>query len=334
MKKIFCLILSALLLLTLLCGCGGSSAKSESYSMPSYANSGAAADYAKDDGAGWLMDTAMPAEEAAKAVSTSARTGSSLPENVKLIYRANIELESTEFDAALNGLDALVSEMGGYYESSNLNNYHSYRQGSYVVRLPAENFDAFCAAVGGLAQVNSINRSAEDISERYYDTEARLVTQQTKLERLQDLLRQAEEMEDIITLESAISETELTIENLTGTLRKYDSLVGYSTISISLTEVYKLTEIDEPVIGFGAKLAAAFRSGAKGFVNGLQNFLLSVARNWTGWLFFLIIVAVVVIVVLRIRRRRKARSAARSAWTPQTPQPPQTPPQTPQEPRQ
>ncbi len=238
------------------------------------------------------------------------QTGSGLPANVKLIYRANIDMESTEFDTALQGLNALVARMGGYFENSELNNYASYRRGSYTVRVPAENFDAFCTAVGALCQVNSLSRSAEDVSEYYYDTESRLLTQQTKLARLQELLKQAEDMEDIITLESAISDTELAIENLTGTLRRYDSLVGYSTVWISLQEVYKLTEPEPAAIGFGAKMAAAFRSGCTGFVNGLQRFLLSVARGWIGWLIFLVFVAAVVWIVLHIRRRVRARAAA------------------------
>jgi uncharacterized membrane protein (DUF2068 family) len=195
-----------------------------------------------------------------------------------------------------------------------------------VVRLPSENFEAFCSAVGGLAQINSLSRSAEDVSEYYYDMESRLATQQTKLERLQALLKQAEDMEDIITLESAISDTELTIENLTGSLRKYDSLVSYATVNISLSEVYKLTEVEEPAIGFGAKLAQAFRSGATGFVNGMQRFLLSVARGWVGWLIFIILVVVVILVVRKIKRRREAKYAA--AYT--APQPPQQPPYVPQ----
>ena len=335
MKKTFCLILSAILLLTLLCGCGAS-AKSEAYTTPSYAASDSAKAGATSysGGSGWTMDeSAMP--ETAKAESNGAeQTGSNLPANVKLIYRANIDMESTDFDAALQGLNDLVARMGGYYENSELNNYSSYRRGYYTVRLPSENFEAFCSAVGELCQVNNLSRSAEDVSERYYDLESRLATQQTKLNRLQELMKQAEDMEDIITLESAISETELAIEQLTGSLRKYDSLVGYATITISLAEVYKLSEIDQPVIGFGAKLAAAFRAGATGFVNGLQRLLINFARNWVGWLFFLIIVAVVVIVVLRIRRRRAARRAAAPVGPPpQPPQPPQNP-QPPQDPRQ
>ena len=52
-------------------------------------------------------------------------------------------------------------------------------------------------------------------------------------------------MEDIIALESAISETELEIEFLTGSLRKYDSKINFSTITLSLREVYRLSTDEE-----------------------------------------------------------------------------------------
>ena len=334
MKKTLCILLSVLLLAALLCGCGGSG-------KSSYASSGASSSYYSKSGGeteaamdtGWAMTEPM-APEAQKSEGMAQQTSASLPANVKLIYRANIDMESTEFDKALEDLNALVARLGGYFENSELNNYSSYRRGSFTVRVPAENFETFCATVGELCKVNSLSRSAEDVSEQYYDIESRLATQKTKLARLQELLKQAEEMEDIITLESAISETELAIEQLTGSLRKYDSLVGYATIYIGLSEVYKLTQTEEPAIGFGAKLAAAFRSGSARFASGLQSFLLDVARGWIGWLIFLIIVAVVVIVVLRIRRKRKARQAAfAQTAAAQPPYAPQTPPQNPQDPQ-
>ena len=104
--------------------------------------------------------------------------------------------------------------------------------------------------MGELCHVVRQEEDSDNISEQYYDTESRLVTQQTKLERLQTLLSQAETMEDIITIESAISETELEIEQLTGTLRQYDSLVDYSTVTISLEEVYRLSNVEEAPTSF------------------------------------------------------------------------------------
>ena len=329
MKQRTCPVLALVLLAALLGGCGsgayngaGSSGSTMSVSMAD-----TAASYPMEP----MKDAAMEygwAEEAESYDLEGESPFSDRPAaNVKMIYTASIDMESTEFDSAVAGLEALVAEAGGWVEHSQLNNANRrYRSAGYTVRVPAENFLAFCDRVGEICQVNSIFKDSEDVSEYYYDTESRLATQRTKLERLQALLAQAEDMEDIITLESAISETELAIENLTGTLRKYDSLVGYSTITITLTEVYQLTETEEPAIGFGAKLGAAFRSGSNSFVYGAQDLLLGLARGWTGWLIFLIIVAVVVILIVRgVRKSRKKREAQMQAWAAQQQPPRPTP---------
>ena len=59
-----------------------------------------------------------------------------------------------------------------------------------------------------MCHVVYMSSSAENITEAYYDTDSRLKTAQIKLERLQNLLANADNMADIITIESAISETE------------------------------------------------------------------------------------------------------------------------------
>ncbi len=304
MKRILSLSLCAILCLALLCGCGASMEAADMAVTAPSAPSSSKAEMEFDYGYSYDMPADEPAEAPAMT-EDGAAPASGLPANTKLIYTAHIESETTAFDEAVAGLEKLVADMGGYFEQSYVHNYGSYRSGGYTVRVPAENYEAFCSAVGQLCQLNSIERSARDVSEAYYDTESRLITQQTKLERLQTLLAQAESMEDIITLESAISETELAIEQLTGTLRKYDSLVGYSTVTVNIQEVYELTEVEEPVIGFGAKLAEAFKRGSSNFVDSLQRTLLRFARNWVGWIIWVVIIALVVFFIVRSARKRR-----------------------------
>lgn len=336
MKKKLTLLLAAVLLISILSACGNSSfsssatdsvaalAPADMNSSPQYAAAGAAS----NSGGGWSMSEAFESEkgypsgdynnaplpepaDAPSSSNTFQPLTAGVPENAKLIYTADINLQTTEFDNATAALTDLVTSMGGYFESSSVNNYSSYRYGSYTVRVPAQSFDAFCSQVGQLCQMTYISRSADDVSEYYYDTESRLFTQQTKLTRLEELLARADSMEDIITIESAISETELAIEQLTGTLRHYDSLVGYSTVYISLDEVYRLDDVEQPAIGFGAKLAAALKSGCSRFVWDLQNFLLGVASNWVGWLTFIVVAAAVVVLIVRlVKRRRRKRDDA------------------------
>lgn len=318
LRAAICILLAATLWLAM-SGCGASTAK-DSNAM-AVGSSSSSYNSAVNESYDLAAAPEMPMEKpSTEVVSDDGFSGDSvdlmsaaLPDNVKMIYTANLELETTAFDATVSGLSTLVQELGGWLQDSSLYNYNNYREASYTFRVPAEHFNDFCQRAGELCTLRNIQRSGEDVSERYYDSESRLATQRTKLARLQELLAQAEKMEDIITLESAISETELAIEQLTGTLRHYDSLVGYSTVYISLSEVYKITPVEEPAIGFWAKLGAAFQSGTRYFVDDVQDLLLSFARGWAGWLIFLLIVAAVILLVRRRLRRRKAKKAQQIA---------------------
>ena len=321
MKKAFSILLSLILLFSLTaCGSAAMDSATAAPMAPGSANGAMKEemgfDYAVPDAP---AEAPMPAPNVSGG---SELVSSTLPENVKMIYRGYLYLESTAFDTATAGLQELVSQMGGYFETSELNNYSPYRSAFYVVRVPSAKYNEFCGKVGTLAQLNSQRHTSENVSEAYYDTESRLVTQRTKLERLQELLAKADKMEDIITLESAIAETELQIERLTGTLRKYDALVDYATVEISLEEVYVLTEQEQPVIGFWPKLAEAFKTGTNRFVDDVENFALRFARNWISRLISLCIWVVIILLVVRFLRKKKNITLFQRKKTEQAPPPP------------
>lgn len=103
MKRKLALLLAALLLLGLT-ACGGSSNGSGSDSS---APSGGAADYdapmAMEGEAGWAEDT----EASGPAVNPALA-------DAKIIYTADMELETRTYDEAAAALDRLVEEVGGY----------------------------------------------------------------------------------------------------------------------------------------------------------------------------------------------------------------------------
>lgn len=232
---------------------------------------------------------------------------------VKMIYSAHIEMQTLSYEQAVEDIAALVERSGAYFEQKNFSNYSSgYRHASYTVRVPAEQFADFCAQVGTLCHVTWQDDSAENISEQYYDTQSRLETAQIKLARLQELLKKAENMEDIITIESAISDTELEIERLTGTLRQYDALVDYATVYLSLQEVYQLSNVEEPATSFASRMGAAFASGWRGFVGALESLAVALAYGWV-WLLLLAAVGTVAGRLLWKRRRRERQAASKES---------------------
>lgn len=185
----------------------------------------------------------------------------------------NINLETTAFDETVKALAALAEVKDGYLESSTVGGgSRGYRWADYTVRVPSAQFQGFLDQAGELAHVTWRNTNLENITETYYDTAGRLKTQQIKLERLQKLLSQAENMEDIITIESAISETEWNIEDLSGTLRHYDALVDFATINVHVSEVYKYSDTEELPENFGDRLSSAMSRGWHSFVNGMEDF--------------------------------------------------------------
>ena len=173
------------------------------------------------------------------------------------------------------------------------------------MRVPAEQFADFCAQVGTLCHVTWQDDSAENISEQYYDTQSRLETAQIKLARLRELLKKAENMEDIITIESAISETEYEIERLSGTMRHYDALVDYATVTLELNEVYRLSGTEDAPKSFSEKLSNAFTDGLAAVAEGLENFAIWLAYSWLGILIFAAVVFAAVKLIGRLRRGQK-----------------------------
>ena len=312
-KKLFALF--TVLLLLSLTACGGSAFNSSKggSSAPQTAadvnyNGYAAADSADS----WDMPEA---EWAAADEAPMDTIYGGAPENAKIIYTADVNLETKEFDQAAQTLTAVVTELGGYFESRSLSQGGRYRSMDCAVRIPAENFLAFLDRAGEAAHVTYRHEYSDDVSEVYYDQEARLTTQRTKLARLQELISQAENMADIITIESAISDTELQIEYLTGSLRKYDSLISYSTVNISLYEVYRLSTDEEAPLTFGDRFANAFLAGFQNGLAALDDFAISIARNWMT----LLILAVIVVIAVLLLRRRKRKKAASYAMPPVEP---------------
>jgi len=295
-KKIAALVMTVLMLCTVLAACGGGSDSAANTN-----NSGMAFDKMESTG-NIVMDDAM-----ADGGMMTGQGITGVRENAKVIRRAEMNMETKDFDSAAQALAALVEDLEGYFESRNIYNHGSYRSGSFVVRVPVASFDSFCTQVGQLCNLTYFSANDEDVSEAYYDVEARLTTQRTKLERLQVLLSQAESMEDIITIESAISETELQIEYLTGNLRKYDSLIDYGTICINIDEVYRLSDEEQPVTTFGQRVGRALSNGWKNTVNTMEDIVVFLAYNWMGLIITAVIIGAVAGVVLRQRKRRKAR---------------------------
>lgn len=309
MKRTFLASMLALVMVLSLTACGGSAKTEESAAVA--APSAPMMDSAASAGGGYAADymvyedtkTEAAPEAEAPAETVTEESGTQAAER-KVIITAYLELETTSFDEAVQGIAALTEELGGYFENSSVaNRKNGSRWADYTVRIPAQNYKNYMNQAGELCHETWREAREEEITEAYYDTAGRLETQKIKLERLQELLSKAELMEDIITIESAISETEWQIDNLSGTLRHYDSKVEYATVNINLQEVYKLSNVEDVPETFGERIGNSFTRGLGDFADTMEDLAVGFAYSWMWWLLGLAAVVLVIRVVWGMKLR-------------------------------
>ena len=307
MKKHF-RVSTALLAAVLLAGCGSISSKDGGY----YATESPSAEGAYDTAAGAANSSIVP-EELPDSTDETAQ---------KIIYNADINMESTDFDAARDTLLAAVDDCGAWMEYSSLSGDakdHD-RYAYYTVRVPVENYRTFLAAVGEAGSVLDLSETAENITSSYIDVQARLSALEAQRERLNALADQAETTADLLEIESQLSDVQYQLENYTRQLKNMDQQVSYSTVDIRLSEVATLTPTGTT---FGERVADAFAGGWHGFVAFLQGFVLAVIYLWPVLLVVGIIVALAVTLTKRRRKNhpkpvKPAAPAKPAEYTPQS----------------
>ena len=302
-RKLYVIALAVLLLLSG-CGGGGGAAMEAHPNLGSPASSApAATDQDWTGEVGWDEGDYTPAPDVPSGEDSS---GGSIYQNpgVKIIRQGELNIQTEQFDQSVEALNQLTASCGGYFESASVygggsRDANARRRGEYVVRVPAERYDHFLSSTGQLGYVTSKSASSQDVGERYYDTEARLKTQRTKQERLLALLEKAETMEDIITLENALSDVEYQIEQYSSELNRYDALVGFSTFNIYLNEVGRVTQEVGETASLGQRMAAGFQASVRGLSQGFQNFLIWASYN----VFLLVVLAAVAVVAVVVGKR-------------------------------
>ncbi|GAA0719081.1 hypothetical protein GCM10008905_06670 [Clostridium malenominatum] len=166
--------------------------------------------------------------------------------NRKIIQNATVEIQTLEFDKSSNDLINKIKAIGGYVENSNVSGKRvdndtniQNRHANISARIPAKNFEAFLKDMESIGSVVNQNINSNDITSQYFDTEARLKSLTIQQERLLELLKKSGELKDILEIEKELERVRYEIETLTGTLKKWNNLIDYTTININLYEVQK-----------------------------------------------------------------------------------------------
>ena len=217
--------------------------------------------------------TAVFSEDDAAAAAHSTDSASA-----KIIYTANLSLESKDYDAARAALDAALQAAGGYLESSSeYSGTDDSRSVSLTYRVPQENYDSFLAAIAEAGNVTYKNQQADDVTAQYLDVETRLENLKAQRTRLQQLQQQADNLSDLLEIESSLTDVQSQIESWQSQMDWYSDQVEQCTVYVSLSEV---STYSPPSEGFGSRIVSAFADGWQNFVDGVQQLAVTLAGAW------------------------------------------------------
>ena len=236
-----------------------------------------------------------------------------LPKDRKIIREGSAYIETRDFAQSMASIDRMISQSGGFIEQKNIRgssySANDLRRATIVFRVPSHQFETVMDSMGNVGAVIQSSTSGTDITDQYIDYETRLRNLKMQEETLLDILSRAEKLEDVITLESRISEVRYEIESIENKLKNYDRLVQYSRITVELEEVVEITPAAPVARTLGDRLGHAFRTAIESFVDELENFLVWLVYNWILLLLILVLALVVILIVKRRKRKKHAKAA-------------------------
>ena len=331
-KRISILLLAAMMLLSL-CACGSTGNRTQAKGAAQTSSA-----YSSYDVADYAMEEAMMADGdmaygfsavPMAAVNTTAERASAgngaesdaPTENPdKIIYSADVTVETTAFEETIGKVSTLVEQFGGWIEASSVSgsNYYqkargtaSTRDASYTLRIPSGRFQELMDSLSGLGNIPYSHIYTENVTAQYYDVQAHLKAYQTQETRLLEMMELAESVEDVIIIEDRLTELRYKIESLQTSLNNWDRRVSYSTIYLNVQEVREYTPEEKVEPSYGEELVQALKIGLRNAGQFLKNLLVFLVEVIPVLVVLVPLVWLAVWLIGKLRRRGAAKRAAR-----------------------
>ena len=237
----------------------------------------------------------------------------------KLIRTVELNLETENYDALMEGLEQEIQRLGGYVEykdayhgnyNSRTNGYRN-RHANVTARVPAEKLDEFTGKVAEIGNITYESESVEDVTLQYVDLSSHKKMLQTEQERLMELLENADTMEDIITIESRLSEVRYQIESMESQLRTFDNQVDYSTVHIYVEEVEHYTP--QPEKSTLDRIKSGFSENVYRVTSGIKNAVIEFIIAIPILLVWIVVIVIAVCLVRGIWKKKQKRNMEKLA---------------------
>lgn len=259
-------------------------------------------------------DPSLVATEEAKGLPGEGATTTPAGFDRKIIYSADVELVVEDFTGLPDEVVALVKKYEGYIADSTLSGTAgSNRSATWRIRIPVGRFEEFVNATKGLGELVRAGTNSQDVSEEYYDVEARIRNKTKEEERLLKLLEERPgKLEDVIAIERELSRVREELERMQGRMRVLADLTSLTTVNLTINEIRDYEPPQAPT--FVTRARRAFEGSLSGIKTTAENLTIAVVA-FVPWMVVGAVILVPGLYGLQARRRTNhvRREASRAA---------------------
>lgn len=210
----------------------------------------------------------------------------------KIISNAYLQIEVNSAESAVNKVTNITQAHGGFISSSSLSNTGGRNNGQMTIRVPQKDFYPAIEEIEALGTVGSRQVSGRDVTEEFIDLDARLGNLKKQELRLQEILKTAVTVKDVLEVEHELERVRGEIERLTGRLNFLNQSVEMSTITVSAAEPASF-------VSSGTGVADTLRQAAGGFIESLRSIII-----FTGYIIpVLLFIALILLAALGIKKK-------------------------------
>ncbi|MHC5797474.1 DUF4349 domain-containing protein [Lacisediminihabitans sp. FW035] len=252
-----------------------------------------------------------PANAAEKGTTVTDSSGTASSATVPAAQSANrsvittgtisitVETPSAAAEKAAGIADAAGGHVDGRQERPTTDGTPGSAQ--LVLRIPSAKLDGAVTQLKKLGRVENVSLTTQDVTAQAQDLDARITALTTSVDRLIELMSRATTTADLISIETALSDRQATLESLQSQKRGLDDQVDLATLTVDFGTV--ATAPVRPPATFLSGLVAGWESFLA-FLSGLL-VVLGVALPWVV---FASLLAGIAVVIVRRRRSRAQRA--------------------------
>lgn len=192
-----------------------------------------------------------------------------------VIRNADLSIVVKDPETAMTEITRLAEELGGFVVSSNL--YQSYTssglpvpEASVTIRVPAEKLDEALEKIKADAvEVQSENQNGQDVTSQYVDLESQLKNLEAAEAQLMEIMKKAEETEDVLNVFNQLTSIRGQIESIKGQMQYFEESAALSAVTVRLVA----EETIEPIEIAGWKPEGTLRDAVQNLIYFWQDFV-------------------------------------------------------------